>query len=236
MRRRGRQLELSIRTWGGHRPGAGRKPTPGRRAGVPHRRRTSHDSRCPAHVTLRARPGLPSLRDARLFAAVRSAVGAASGTRFRVLQFSVQADHLHLLVEADGPEAIVRGLQGLMVRVARAVNRAIGRHGAVWGDRYHARTLTTPREMRNALVYVLNNFRKHVPGASGLDPRSSAGWFDGWRVTVARPLGPVPVAVPRTWLMRIGWRRHGPIDVDESPRSERGRRTSSRLLAAPLSP
>jgi REP element-mobilizing transposase RayT len=188
---------------------------------VPHRRRASHEARCPVHATLRLHPGLPSLRGARLFAAIRRALAAASAQRFRVLHFSVQADHLHVLVEADETTALSRGLQGLAIRAAKAVNRTLGRRGTVWGDRYHARTLATPREVRNALVYVLNNWRKHIPGARGLDARSSAGWFDGWRAAVARPSGPIPVAVARTWLARIGWRRWGPIGADDAPRTGR---------------
>jgi hypothetical protein len=155
-----------------------------------------------------------------LFAAVRTALAAASTARFRVLQFSVQQDHLHLLVEADEPTGLGRGLQGLAIRVGRAVNRVLGRHGGVWRDRYHARTLTTPREVRNALVYVLNNWRKHIPGAQGRDARSSAAWFDGWRDPTPGD-GPAPVSIVRTWLARIGWRRLGLIDEGEAPR--RGR-------------
>jgi hypothetical protein len=98
------------------------------------------------------------------------------------------------------------------------VNRALHRRGAVWGDRYHARTLATPREVRNALVYVLNNWRKHVPGASGLDSRSSAAWFTGWRTPVLLPLVMAPVATARTWLARFGWQKHGLLDVREGPR------------------
>jgi putative transposase len=211
-----RQLELTIRSWGGRRRGAGRKPAPGRRA-VPHRRRIVHDRRCPAHVTLRATAGLPSFRD-EPFGAIRSALRAASTAQFRVLEFSVQADHLHLLVEADEPTVFERGIQGLAIRVAKAVNRALGRAGRVWDDRYRARMLRTPRETRNALVYVLNNWRKHVPGARGLDSRSSAVWFEGWSKSPARIAGPSPVAMARTWLARVGWRRHGLIDVEETPR------------------
>ena len=95
---------------------------------------------------------MPSLRSPRLFTAVRGALATASGEHFRVLHFSAQADHLHLLVEADETKALARGLQGLAIRVAKAINRTVGRHGAVWGDRYHARTLSSPREVRNALV------------------------------------------------------------------------------------
>ena len=215
-----KRLALPIRTWGGRREGAGRKPRPGRRA-VPHRRRVPHERHCPAHVTLRASRAIPSLRGARLFTTTRGALGAASTGRFRVLHYTVQADHLHLVVEADGPTAFERGVQGLAIRVAKAINRALGRRGRVWGDRFHARLLRTPREVRNALVYVLQNVRKHLPGARGLDPCSSAQWFNGWRTPVPAATEPAPVAPARTWLARVGWRRRGLIDVKECPRPAR---------------
>lgn len=210
------QLELPVPTWGGHREGAGRKPTPGRRS-VPHLRRAPHSPRCPAHVTLRAAAGLPSLRNERLFALMQPKLAAASRNGFRLLHFSVQSNHIHLLVEADEPTRLARGVQGLAIRVAKAINRVLHRRGAVWGDRYHSRTLRTPREVRNALVYVLNNWRKHLSRADGLDSRSSAAWFDGWRGILPARVGRMPVVSPRTWLARVGWRRHGPIEAGESP-------------------
>src|SRR5207249_5379538 len=114
------------------------------------------------HVTVRAWHGLPSLRTDTLFPAVPRGLAQASRGGLRVLQFSVQRDHVHLLVEAADMRGLSRGLQGLAIRIAKAVNRVLGRRGRVWGDRYHARALRTPREVRNALVYVLQNWRKHV--------------------------------------------------------------------------
>ena len=170
-------------------------------------------------MTLRADASLPSLRSDHVFPAIAVALAASSHDAFRVLHFSVQRDHVHLVVEADEPRRFMRGIQGLAIRVARACNRALGRRGAVWADRYHARLLATPREVRNALVYVLANVKKHVRGVRGMDPRSSARWFDGWRGTVASRSEPSPVATAGTWLARVGWRRHGLIDVEESPRA-----------------
>jgi len=223
MRRSPQQFELRVRSWGGRREGAGRKPAPGRRA-TPHRRRAAHDPRCPAHVTLRARPGLSSLRTEAVFQAIRSAFAAASRRGFRLVQYSVQSDHLHLLVEADEPTRLARGIQGLAIRVARAINRVLRRRGAVWDGRYHARPLATPREVRNALVYVLNNFRKHIPGAKGIDSRSSAGCFTGWRTAIALTATSPAVVQARTWLARVGWRRHGLLNVAEAPRGRLRRR------------
>ncbi len=214
------QTTFTFRSWGGARRGAGRPPAPGRRR-VPHRARPPHDRHCPVHVTLRAAAGVPSLRGAGVFGALRTALRASSVAGFRVLQFSAQRDHVHLVVEADAPARLVRGVQGLMIRVAKAVNRACGRHGRVWGDRYHARRLASPREVRAALVYVLQNFAKHLPGVRGTDPCSSAAWFHGWRTPLGPPPGPSPIRAPRTWLARVGWLRHGRLRVDEAPRGAR---------------
>ena len=93
----------------------------------------------------------------------------------RVIEFSVMSNHLHLLCEGKDRDVLARGLQGLFTRIARAVNRALGRSGRVFTDRYHDRVLKTPREVRNALAYVLNNARKH---AAELGRRKPARWID----------------------------------------------------------
>jgi len=133
------------------------------------------------------------------------------------VHFSVQSDHLHLIVEAADKEAMSRGVWGLAVRLARAVNRALGRRGSVWGDRYHVRALRTPREVRSALVCVLQNFRKHLRGVTGLDPCSSAPWFDGFRAREPVDHKESVVVGARTWLLRLGWRRRGLIGLVEAP-------------------
>jgi hypothetical protein len=109
-------------------------------------------------------------------------------------------------------------MHGLAIRVARAVNRKLGRAGAVWSDRYHARALGTPTEVWRALRYVLHNWRKHAHGSRGLDRCASGAWFRGWARSMGRLLGPPPVAAPRTWLLAVGWTRCGPLDVVGAPR------------------
>jgi hypothetical protein len=229
-RRRPKQLDLPApSTWGGRRPGAGRKPAHPR-PGPSHLQRPEHDGRHPIHATLRARPGVPPLRSRAVFCQLGRALTRSSRRSFRVTQFSVQTDHLHLIVEADNALALIRGLQGLAIRCARAVNRTCRRRGPVWGHRYHARALTTPREVRLALVYVLLNFRKHLGASPAVDPRSSGPWFEGWaRHLPSPPSAPCPVVVPRTWLGAIGWRRAGgPIDCREAPTVDSRRKSHDR--------
>src|SRR5262249_24586111 len=111
------------------------------------------------------------------------------------------------------------GMRGLAIRVARAINRVLGRRGTVWRERYHARALRTPREGRHALVYGLMNFKKHGSDVGEIDARSSAPWFDGLRGALCmRSSAPAPVVRARTWLAAVGWRRHGLISLEECPR------------------
>ena len=216
MARGSRQETLHFRTRGGRRVGAGRKPV-GRRAGVSHRRRPFHERRHPVHVTMRCVPGLPSLRTTALCPVLQRALAAGSRDDFRIVHFTVQTNHVHLLIEADGTPALGRGMQGLGIRLAKAINRELHRHGRIWSDRYHCRTLRTPREVRNGLIYVLFNGRKHRVSGPGIDPCSSGAWFRGWRQRIDAPRGPAPVVRARTWLLSVGWRRSGSIGLDDRP-------------------
>jgi REP-associated tyrosine transposase len=195
---------------------------------VPHRPRPIHDRCHPVHVTVRIARGLPSLRASGIFPSVRRALTASSNGSFRVVHFSIQSNHLHLLVEAEGTRALGRGMQGLGIRAAKAINHRLGRAGRVWAERYHCRALRTPREVRHALVYVLLNGRKHAVSGPGFDLCSSARWFCGWNgKLVDPPSGPPPVARARTWLLCAGWRRGGPIGnplpQHDGPNSTRSR-------------
>jgi REP element-mobilizing transposase RayT len=180
------------------------------------------------HVTLRARDGLPSLRRGRARRAiVRILTLACAAPGFRVTDWSIQHEHLHLVCEGRTERELSRNLQGLSSRIAKRLNQLLHRQGALWRERYHAHVLHTPREVRNALVYVLHNGKHHpitprgsIP-AGALDACSSALYFDGWREPVPRPPPEdrPPVAKPATWLRATGWRRRGLLSVHESPAS-----------------
>ena len=127
-----------------------------------------------------------------------------------------------MIVEARDPSALSRGVQGLAVRLARRTNALLGIRGKFWGDRFHARELASPRSVRNAIVYVLMNAKKHGIRVTGIDMLSSAPWFsEGF----ASPLEPCALAPPvrdsGTWLGKVGWRRHGLLREDERPRAPR---------------
>ena len=109
--------------------------------------------------------------------------------------------------------------------MAKGLNRLWGRKGSVFADRYHDKVLRTPREVRNALAYVLNNARRHgLRLAQGLDFFASRWWFDGWREGVRARGVPVvrPVAAGKTWLLNVGWRRHGLVGQAELPGGHAG--------------
>lgn len=167
---------------------------------------------------MRVLPDVGRLRRRKLWK-VFNAVGVRAGEKgsFRIVHVSIQSNHLHLLVEAEDAEAISRGIQRFKSMVARALNKAIGRKGTVFAHRYHRVDITSPRQMRGALAYVLNNWRRHredvnTVGAENeqLDPYSTAWAFDGWSdLDELPPWERLPSAKPKTWLLRVGWRRGG---------------------------
>lgn len=203
-----RQAEIAFpSTWGGRRKGAGRKRT--HPHSIPHVRRPEIDPRHPVHVTLRMEKGVWSLRSKRSFRVLDQAfrVGAQR-LGIRLTHYSVQGNHIHLVVEAESRTALSRGMQGLTIRISKGLNRMMGRTGKVFARRFHARVLTTPREVRTVIRYVLENARKHdlLPSWVAHDPYAGGTGLDGRLRPTVFGTAP-PVAAPATWLLRVGWQR-----------------------------
>ena len=227
-RRRGaKQLKLP-RTggWGGKRRGAGRRRRNAKaRPNVPHRKRPPHKGRHPVHVTLRARARLPSFRQQRIQRMLAEVLRDQRRRRyegtFRVLHYTIQRDHLHLVVEADTERAedylpLRSGVSGLAIAFARRLNMMLKLRGKVWADRYHRSDLKNPTMTREAFKYVFDNYTHHgvkTYGEGVLDPFSSAWAFDGWAVPHFVPIESERwlwcVCRPRTWLASRGYLRGG---------------------------
>ena len=202
-----------MKTWGGSRSRAGRKKIVGRRR-VEHRTRERIAGWVPVHVNVHVVEGLPSLRRDVPRNAIEAAFAAGcERPGFRLVEYSIMTNHLHLVVEAESAAALTRGMQGLLVRIARRLNRALIRKGRVFADRYHSRVVGSTLDVKNTLAYVLGNARRHGIAFEGpVDPCSSAAWFRGWDEDVARPAHDPPVAKPRTWQLVNGWQMHGRIN------------------------
>ena len=190
-------------TWGGRRKNAGRPPS-GETAGVSHLSREKLSPKHPVHVTLRMRAGVWSLRSQRSFSRLYRCFDTGK-ERFgtRLCAFSVLGNHIHLLVEAADERALARGMQGICIRIAKALNRMMNRCGRVFGDRYHSRVLKTPTEVRRARRYLATNAYEH-----GLTQKPFTDGFCSF--TLASQWGTPPVCEPSTWLLRKGWQRGSP--------------------------
>jgi REP element-mobilizing transposase RayT len=221
------QLDLPLATgWGGKRRGAGRKPA-GPRARVSHAKRPEHKARHPVHVTLRAKAGLPSFRQQRIYALIAQVIRDQRRRRykdvFRVVHFSIQSNHLHLIIEADttaGSHPLRSGVSGLAIAIARRLNAMLKRKGKVWDDRFHRHDLTTPTETRRCLAYVFDNYVHHGERTFGegvLDAYSTAWLFEGWDkphvLFSDEDRWRWPVCPAKTWLLTKGYAYHGPLPL-----------------------
>ena len=199
-----------------------------------HTRRPELHLHTPLHVTLRAVERAPNLRAERVFAIIDAEIRAAVRRGHRIVHFSVQHNHVHLVIEVDEDVGLGRRMQRLVSRIAQLINAMTGRRGALWRDRYHRRDITSPRQMRRTLVYVLFNERKHSPyelvreESFRLDPCSSTLWFTEWNERAPPPKdyvarvrarhGPSPLMPARTWLLRTGYKQSGRLRFGEVPK------------------
>jgi REP element-mobilizing transposase RayT len=233
---RKRHIQQQLFRHGGKRRGAGR-PTKRARPSERHKTRERLLPSQPVHVTLRVAADLGSFRRRDMFKAVRwasLAIAHRQQDSFRIVHLSVQGNHLHLICEAPNKLALARGVQGFAGSAAKHVNRAVSkrrstrRKGAVFPDRYHARILKSPTSTRNALSYVLNNWRHHGYDRRRtwlVDPFSSGISFPGWKELGGHDVmwKPPPtyeapwVWLPQTCMLQQGWRRAGAISVQDVP-------------------
>ena len=229
---------MLFRPRGGKRRGAGRKPK-GPRAGSPHKTRPDLHARHPVHVVLRVISAVGNLRRRFTYRAIREAtLTIARREGFRIVHVSIQRTHIHLLVEAKHKQALASGMQGFQISAAKHLNAAISkgrpgprRRGSVFLDRYHAEIITSPRQARHTLKYVLGNWRKHQEDRAApmsawtIDWFSSAAMFPGWAEygeaaflwRGPETYDPLVVYQPKTWLLREGWKKAGSISVRDVP-------------------
>lgn len=220
---------------GGARAGAGRPPK-GEFAGHPHKGRDAFRAKHPLHIVMRVLPVAGNLRRPVIHEGVRDALTTIGKHEdCRVVHLSIQRTHLHLLVEADNREALARGMRAFQISLAKRINRAISspakarRRGQIFTDRYESFVLETPRAVRDALVYVLNAWRKvEKPSPRALDPYSSALVFDGWKDAITdedtSDFAPLVLWPARTALLTTEWRALGKIarnDVPPAPSKKR---------------
>jgi REP element-mobilizing transposase RayT len=220
------QVELVFNKRGGRREGAGRKRRGRKR--VSHASRPDFPSRFPTHITMRFLDGLPTMRRRKAFKVIRATMFKVmeKHAEFRIVHLTIQGNHVHMVCEASGKTALARGVQGFKISAGKCLNKMLGREGKLWADRYHSELLTTPTQVRNAICYVLNNWRRHGVDRGAtvrVDHFSTGYFFHGWKER-----GPIehvpdgyellPSARPRTWLLKDGWKRGGgAISLYERP-------------------
>ncbi len=217
MKKTAKQLSFkNVNGWGGKRRGAGR---PNESGLVSHAKRPRIKFSTPVHITLKIRDGLVNLRCGEVAAAFKKSAARASVFGFKVVHFSIQNDHVHMIVETPDNESLALGMRSFGCRFGKLVRKIVGGHGPVFSGRYHVSVLNNPTKMKNAMAYVLQNFSKHSKLLNHVDQYSSAAYFVQWNKLLGKKAGPLLVrksrppelpfylSAPGSWLAREGWMR-----------------------------
>lgn len=219
-----KQLELKRTAgWGGKRKGAGRPNLSGQ---VNHMKRPRVTNQTPLHANIKLIQGLPNLRTKALLKEFKESVTGAKKFGLYAIHFSIQRDHIHMIVEAENNKALVQGMHSLVGRLGKIIraycaSRGQAKRGSVFRGRYFVRTLKTPTETRNALEYVLLNASKHQNLIEHMDSYSSASHFLHWKELLGgrfksliradsefwkdRTIKDECLSAPASWLAKSGW-------------------------------
>lgn len=168
---------------------------------------------------------MPSLQSQKAFSVFKEAAEKARAQGLQVNHYSIQSNHIHMIVECWNNRELERALKSFTIRLARGLNRTFQLKGPVFHGRFHMHVLTTPSEVRHALKYVLLNETKHTRKVTKLDHLSSGHQFKEWPTLIGRSwrtriipprtadrkklatLHAHLCSTPRTWLLRLGWQR-----------------------------
>lgn len=198
-----RQLKLNLNRGrhGGRRTGSGRKRIHSR--GVAHRTREKVSSRTPCHVNFKFRCNIKNKFALRL---LKRAIVRARLTGLRVIHFSLQSNHVHLIIEPINNDILTKGMRSLTITFAKGLQK-----GKVQVERYHLHVLRSIKEARNAAFYVLFNKQKHEKGiCSTIDEYTSLLGMKDWRKLVKE------YAVKNRQTLKIGKHK---VWVSDNPHS-----------------
>lgn len=161
-----KQLTLNIYkgSKGGRRPGSGRKRIHSK--GIAHRIREKVNHRTPLHINFKFKA---YIRNKYCLKLLKRAILNAQSHGLWVVHFSLQSNHVHLIVEAESNVLLTKAMRSLTVTFAKGL-----RKGKVQVERYHLHVLKSIKETQNAIHYVLFNKQKHEKGRySKIDEFSS---------------------------------------------------------------
>ncbi len=217
-----KQISMDLFSHGGARKGAGKKKTD--KGMQNHTARPVISCKTPLHINIKLHKNLPNMRTKKLFKVVKRAIHRAQIRGFRINQFAILKNHIHLIVEANDNKEMGKAMQALTISLAKSINGMCKRKGKVFVDRYHLHILKTPNEVKQALIYLFKNAARHYRLKNIFDPYSSLVVFNhreklldlhGFLVPkflssfnqicdhfdeIAKMIDP-----PRSWLLKFGW-------------------------------
>lgn len=175
----------------------------------------------PLHLTWRLKEDLVNLRCGDVLTLFKAASKRAKEFGLHVIHFSLQSNHIHLIVECRNNDCLKCGTRSLASSLGKGIRKITGGRGGVFAGRFDLKVLKNPTVVRNAMVYVLQNFSKHARLLNHVDRYSSAPYFSQWRRLLGPRIGPILAGMgsrsqgpqpeflgqPTSWLAREGWLR-----------------------------
>ena len=151
--------------------GAGRPAKVDR--GIRHISREKINRPSALHLTIKVRENKADIKNKRILKALHYAIRRARLQGLRVVHYTLEYNHVHLLVEANDNKSVQKGMQALGISFSKAINKIKQVKGSVYKHRHHFRKLNSRREYKNVIQYIFRNGIKHKRSLCLIDPFNS---------------------------------------------------------------
>lgn len=152
--------------------GAGRPAIHDR--GIRHIARDKVTKHTSLHLTIKIERLKAGLRNKDVLKQLHDSIKKARKIGLRVIHYTLEFDHVHLLVEVDSNQQLAKGMQSFGISFSKGINKIKAQVGKVFKTRYHFRKLKSPNEIKNVIFYILGNSLKHKKDFSILSPYNTA--------------------------------------------------------------
>ncbi|MGZ3789032.1 MAG: transposase [Bacteriovorax sp.] len=125
------------------------------------------------HLTVKIKKNRADMKNKSVLGLLKRAIKNARRQGLKVIHYSLEYDHVHLLIEADNNYILGKGMQAFGVTLSKAINRMRKLKGGVYKHRYHFRHISSARELKNVMNYIFTNGLKHKTAKNIMNPFNS---------------------------------------------------------------
>lgn len=153
------------------------------------------------HLTIKVRENKADIKNKQVLKILHYAIRRSRIKGLRIIHYTLEYNHIHLLVEAADKQTVHQGMQSFGITFAKKINAIKRLKGTVYKHRYHLRKINSPRELKNVLYYIFNNGIHHKRTSTVLDPYNTLPAFKSLKFLYGHWSNKIEADIKKSWFL-----------------------------------